>query len=135
MHCRVYCIRGVGKMRISDLSKRLGIRIYTLRYYEKEGIIQNIARDEKGRRVYTENDAKWLEFIIRLRKMQMPIQKMKRYAQLRYGGDVTISERRSLLESHRQTLEAKVNELKDSIAFLDRKIQVYDAMEGKTYGE
>ncbi|GGL61891.1 MerR family transcriptional regulator [Sporolactobacillus putidus] len=63
-------------MRIAALSKRLNISSYTLRYYEKIGIIQNIKRDGNGQREFTENDVKWLEFVVRLKRMQMP--KVKR---------------------------------------------------------
>lgn len=113
-------------MKISDISKRLGISSYTLRYYEKIGIIKNIKRDEKGQREFTENDARWLEFIVRLKKMQMPIEKMKRYAELRYEGDSTIFERCALLENHKSTLLDKVREFNESISFLNEKIKIYN---------
>lgn len=117
-------------MRIAALSKRLNISSYTLRYYEKIGIIQNIKRDGNGQREFTENDVKWLEFVVRLKRMQMPIEKMKRYAELRYKGNSTIYERCDVLVSHKNALLDKVKELNESIAFLDKKIEIYNKMKG-----
>lgn len=35
----------------------------TPRYYETEGILKNIARDLNGRRIYSDDNIKWLDFI------------------------------------------------------------------------
>lgn len=115
-------------MNISEISKRLNLSVYTLRYYEKIGIIQGITHDAKGRREFTEKDAKWLEYIVRLKKMQMPIEKMKWYANLRYMGNSTVAERCDLLKEHKESLLVKVKDLNESIEFLNYKIDIYNKM-------
>lgn len=42
-------------MRIGEFSGVTGISAYTLRYYEKKGLIC-VNRDSNGRRYYSEND-------------------------------------------------------------------------------
>jgi len=34
----------------------MGFSIYTLRYYDKEGLVPFVARDNAGNRFFTEND-------------------------------------------------------------------------------
>jgi DNA-binding transcriptional MerR regulator len=52
---------------ISEVSRTLEISTYTLRYYEKEKIISP-KRDENGVRAYTDEDVKWLRFVMKLNK-------------------------------------------------------------------
>ncbi|CAG2162931.1 unnamed protein product [Oppiella nova] len=47
---------------ISDISKKTGLSIHTLRYYEQIGLLKNIHRNQSGRRVYTKLDLEWLEW-------------------------------------------------------------------------
>ena len=53
-------------MDIKEVSALTGIKAHTLRYYENIGLINNITRDSNGRREYSENDIKWIEFLKRL---------------------------------------------------------------------
>ena len=48
-----------------------GLSADTLRYYEKEGLLAP-TRDSNGYRVYSERDAAWLAFILRLKETNMP---------------------------------------------------------------
>ena len=43
-------------MKIKEVSKITGMSIDTLRYYEKEGLLDYVKRDENGRRNYGEED-------------------------------------------------------------------------------
>lgn len=102
-------------MNISEISKLLCISSDTLRYYEKIGLIKNIKRDASGKREYSEQDLKWIEFLLRLKKIRMPIEKIKIYANLRYIGDTTVKDRRTMLEEQKEKLLTQINEIKNSI--------------------
>lgn len=67
---------------IGEFSKLIGISAFTLRYYEKEELIAP-QRRENGRRVYSEDDISWVEFIKRLKDTGMPIKEIKKYAKLK----------------------------------------------------
>ncbi|HBE78509.1 MAG TPA: MerR family transcriptional regulator [Firmicutes bacterium] len=114
---------------ISEIAEKLGITTPTLRYYEKLGIIKNIERSTNGIRNYSEKDVNWLQFLLRLKKMKMPLAQIIRYAELRYQGDKTIGERRRILFLQKEHLLSQISELRDSLDYLEQKIQIYNAME------
>ena len=60
IHCKNVSITfsGVIFMRIGEIAKAAGISEYTLRYYEKKGLIR-VRRDDAGRRCYDESDMEW----------------------------------------------------------------------------
>lgn len=122
-------------MYISEVSKELKISTHTLRYYEKIGLIKDINRDISGNRVYYEKDVKWIKFLLRLKKLKMPIKKIKLYSELRYKSDETISERSKLLEEQKKQLLSQVEEIENSIKFLDEKIQIYKIMGRRNQNE
>lgn len=115
-------------MTISELASQLGLSAHTLRYYEKIGLIRDVDR-VGGRRSYSRRDVVWLEFIKRLKNTGMPLKQIQEYSDLRYAGDVTISQRKAMLLSHRQDLEANIAQLQAHLEALDVKIETYNHME------
>lgn len=59
---------------IGTFSKLTDLSVDTLRYYEKEGIICP-RRGANGRRVYSDEDKTWIDFIKKLKDTAMPIKK------------------------------------------------------------
>lgn len=57
-------------MTIGEFSVITGISAYTLRYYEKKGLLR-VNRDSGGRRDYSEDDIEWVKFIRRLKDTGM----------------------------------------------------------------
>ena len=95
-------------MTIGEISKATNISEYTLRYYEKKGLIR-VKRDSVGRRIYEESDIEWVKFIQRL-----------------YGGDVTMPERLSMLKKHRKYVLEQQTKWKEYLDNLDNKIMFYE---------
>lgn len=116
-------------MYIGDLSRRTGLSVDTLRYYEKIGLLAPALRDRGGRRVYDAAALDWIAFLTRLRATGMGIADMLRYAELRRRGDATASERRRMIEAHRARILADVAALTATAAVLDDKIETYRAIE------
>lgn len=123
------------ELEISEVSKITKLKPHTLRYYESIGLIKAIKRNESGKRVYTEKDLKWLEFLIRLRETGMNISKMKEYARLRYLGDDTISERKSIMQEHLASIDEEIKRLLEAKKFVENKIQIYIEMEEDINGK
>lgn len=119
----------VNKMcyTIGQMSEKIGLSIDTLRYYEKEGLIIP-KRDSNNRRVFDETDIKWIEFIKRLKETGMRLADIKTYAKLREQGEETIEERLVLLTQQTSVLLDKQQELANNLAFLDKKIALYQEM-------
>ncbi len=59
-------------MTIKDIEKTLGVPRATIRFYEKEGLI-NPKREENGYRTYSDEDVEVLKKIIILRKMGLSV--------------------------------------------------------------
>ncbi len=125
----------MAELEISEVEKLIGIKAHTLRYYESIGLIRNIKRNSSGKRVYSEQDLKWLEFITRLRATGMKISNMVKYAELRYIGDETVTERKSILKEHLISIEKEIQILLDSKDFVSKKIDIYNEMEEKINGK
>ena len=116
-------------MKIGELSKKCGLSIDTLRFYEKIGLTPKPPRDGGGHRVYDPAIMQWLGFLARLKETDMPLKKQIEYAKLRAMGNKTAAMRRVLLENHLQELMAKQTRLKDNISTLKTKITIYRQIE------
>ena len=112
-------------MLISDIAKKTGLSIHTLRYYEQIGLLKNIHRNQSGRRVYTQLDLDWLEWIKRLKSTGMPLEQMQEFAQLRLEGDQTLKQRQLLLMQHSQKLKQEIQRLNQELDIVDYKIEFY----------
>lgn len=112
-------------MRIGDLSRRSGVGIDTLRYYERIGLLPRAPRDGGGRRDYDDAALVWLAFLRRLKVTGMPLAEMRRYAVLRAAGQSTEPERRALLEAHRARVAARMVDMQAALQALDAKIAGY----------
>lgn len=109
---------------IGEFSRRTGLGIHTLRYYEQEQLLTP-KRNAANRRRYSEEDVPWVEFILRLKATGMPIREIKRYAALRREGDGTLEVRMELLVRHREALEERIRELERHREKLAEKISFY----------
>lgn len=109
---------------IGEFSAISGISTYTLRYYEKENLIIP-RRKDNGRRTYTENDIRWIEFIKRLKDTGMPIKEIQSYAELRAQGDATLEARMEMLVEHRTLLVDEIAAMQENLSKLDNKIEYY----------
>jgi len=112
-------------MKIGDLARRSGLTAYTIRYYERIGLLPHANRDRSGQRDYDVSILTWIAFLDRLKTTGMPIREMLRYAALRDLGPATASERRALLETHRDRVQARVADLQGCLLVLDDKIAGY----------
>ena len=57
-------------MTIAEASKKLNLSAYTLRYYEKIGLIPEVSRTKSGIRNYTEKDLEHLQSVICFRNAE-----------------------------------------------------------------
>lgn len=64
---------------IGEAATRLGIPESTIRYYEKQGLLPRMERDEAGRRIFTEDYLVFLKIILYLKNTQMPISQIRQY--------------------------------------------------------
>ena len=132
-------------LTIGKMAQQCGLTSHTLRYYERIGLIQSVARGTDGHRRYSAQDIAWVSFITRLKATGMPISRMLEFAAFRRDGDRTIPARRALLETHMEQVHAHILELESCLAALQDKVSHYRSVEssmtssppsrkGKTHG-
>lgn len=109
---------------ISEFSKLCHLSIYTLRYYEKEGLLKP-SRDSGNRRKYSATDLNWVAFINRLKDTGMPLKEIKHYSDLRREGNSTLEERMELLNHHTHRLDKEIEQLLEHRKKLTQKIIYY----------
>jgi DNA-binding transcriptional MerR regulator len=108
-----------------EIADKTGFSLDTLRYYERIGLLDDIARNSGGQRVFTEDDVAWLRILRCLRDTGMPIARMVRYAELARGGEDTFLERLAVLEEHDQDIDAKIAHLRVEQDHIRAKIAYY----------
>ncbi|WP_256104326.1 MerR family transcriptional regulator [Streptomyces sp. ODS05-4] len=118
---------GRDRYTISEVAAWTGLTAHTLRWYERIGLMPHVDRSHTGQRRFTNRDLDWLVFVGKLRLTGMPVAAMVRYAELVRAGASTVDERRELLETTRQDVLARIDELTGALAVLDHKIGVYGA--------
>jgi len=110
-------------LTVKEASDFTGLTAHTLRYYERVGLIQPVARNSGGHRRYAQTDLEHLKFLHCLRDSGMSIQGMQQYATLAAQGHVTMDARLELLESHKSEVRARIYELEDKLAIIEAKIK------------
>lgn len=106
--------------------ENLNISAKTLRFYEEQGILPNVTRDEKGRRVYSEQHIDWISFIRCLRETGMPLSKIKEYKELYEVGNPTFLQREEMLKAHKLEVQKKIEENLKHLEEINYKIAMYE---------
>ncbi len=111
---------------ISQVSQLTKLTPYTLRYYDREGLLPFVGRSDSGIRVFTEHDVEMLGLICCLKSTGMPVKQIRQFIDWYAEGDDTLEWRRDMLLEHRQLITAQIEELQHNLAKLDRKVHCYD---------
>lgn len=65
-------------LRIGEMATRAGCQVVTIRYYEKEGLLQQPARSGANYRLYGERDLERLRFILHCRKHGIKLEDIRK---------------------------------------------------------
>lgn len=66
-----------GFMTVGEVSKKMGVTVRTLQYYDKEGLLSPSAESEGGRRLYTDKDLVTLHQIMSLKSLGFSLDDIK----------------------------------------------------------
>ena len=111
---------------ISAAAKKLNISAHTLRYYDKEGLLPFIERNEKGIRIFQEKDFEIMNMIECLKKTGMTIKNIKSFIDLCITGDSTIEQRLCFMQQRRQAVLAQIEQMQKTLHMLDYKCWYYE---------
>lgn len=113
-------------MLISEVAKRTGLSVHTLRYYEKEGLLKGLARNGSGQRVFSASDLEWIVWIKRLKSTGMKLADIRRFAQLRLHGDTSLAARKQILIDHSHALKNAIESQQKELSIVEAKISAYE---------
>ncbi len=110
-----------------QVADKTGFSLDTLRYYERIGLLDGVARTPGGQRSFSDDDVAWLGILRCLRNTGMPIARMLRFADLARDDD-TVPERIDLLEEHDRAVGERIAELVAQREHIREKIRYYRSL-------
>ena len=119
---------------IGEAAVKMGLTPYTLRYYDREGLLPFVERSVNGVRLFGEKDFEWIQMIECLKKSGMPIKKIKTFIDWYVEGNPTIEKRRDMFYERKAYVEEQIEMLKETLDMLKYKCWFYDTAlaEGST---
>ncbi|MEL6893869.1 MAG: MerR family transcriptional regulator [Actinomycetota bacterium] len=109
----------------AEMADRTGVSLDTLRYYESEGLLADVARAANGHRRYSQDDVLWIEVLRCLRETGMTIEQLRHYCRLGERGPATKPERKRILLEHRALVERQIAERRHALELIDHKLVHY----------
>ena len=116
------------ELSIGDVARETGLSVHALRYYEREGLMlsQSVARGTGGHRRYSQQEVNWLRICIKLRASGMPLEQIRRLAELVRAGPGNERQRLELLREQQVRVEHQLAELEECLRIITRKVGVYE---------
>lgn len=94
-------------MKIGELAQKAGVDVQTIRYYEREGLLDAPARTGSGYRAYGPQHLERLTFVRHCRSLDMPLAEIKRLIDLSSDRAVSCEQVDQLVRSHLDRVRAK----------------------------
>ena len=110
-------------MRIGELAHKAGVDVQTVRYYEREGLLEAPSRTGSGYRAYGPEHLERLNFVRHCRSLDMPLAEVKRLLELSGEKGISCDEVNALVRAHLARVQAKRKSLED----LERKLAALNA--------
>src|SRR6266404_2317883 len=101
-----------ANLPIGELSKRSGVNIETIRYYERVKMLAPPPRTASGRRVYDLTDLRILAFIRRSRELGFSLDEIRALLCLGGPGQASCGEVREIATRHLGDIRAKIGDLR-----------------------
>jgi DNA-binding transcriptional MerR regulator len=112
---------------INEVAALFDVTAHTLRYYDKEGLLPFVGRNEAGNRIFSDQDLVLVKLICCLKNTGMPIKEIKRYIEMLMEGEHTVDTRREMILAQRKEVLRQMDELKKNLNILDLKAAFYDS--------
>lgn len=112
---------------IKTVAQKTGLSIYTLRFYDKQGLLPFVSRDASGYRAFTDGDLQLLHTICCLKDTGMKIRDIREYVACVMQGPQSIPQRKHLLQDHRHTILAQQAALQRNLQEIDMKLTIYES--------
>ncbi|MFT8329151.1 MAG: MerR family transcriptional regulator [Oenococcus oeni] len=105
---------------ISEIAKQYNFSASAIRYYESQELIK-IPRDESGQRFFDPKTKERIRLLVHLRQAGLSMVEMKNYLNHLQDHDYEVR----LLEQSHKRLTDKIEQMKQTLNFLDYKIEYH----------
>lgn len=116
---------------IKEVSEMFQLSIYTLRYYDKKGLLPFVSKNSSGYREFTDSDIEFIHTICCLKGTGMAIKDIRTYIEFCMVGTSTIAKRKELLSNHRSKVLQDIETLKTNLKGVEQKLDVYGSKNAK----
>jgi len=99
-----------------------------LRYYEKENLLPQIARNSQKYRQYTDEDIEWIKMIQCMRMANIPIHSIKDYVSLLIQGGETLEQRFVMVQNHMEDIKKQMICLQNAFDLTHKKLLFYEKL-------
>ncbi len=113
-------------MNIKEASQQTGVTATTIRYYEKEGLIPAIDRNDVGVRAIDDRIIRRINFVKTMRAAGMSIEALKEYIRLFDAQEDNTAQQFKLLNEQIVIMEEKRDDLQTAIDHLRWKVDHYE---------
>lgn len=111
---------------IKEMSELTGLPASTLRYYDKEGLLPSLRRNENNIRIFTEDDYQTLRLIECLKKSGLLLRDIKEYMIMARQGNDTLKGRLAIFYRRRKMLKKEMKNLIDVMSVIEYKCWYYE---------
>lgn len=99
-------------MKIGELASRAGCDVETVRFYEREGLIEAPARDASGYRRYEDRHLTRLSFVRHLRSLDIPLSEVRQLLDCAARPDQSCAQVNELLDGHIALVRQRLRSLR-----------------------
>jgi MerR family mercuric resistance operon transcriptional regulator len=100
-----------GTMTVGTVANRAEVKIDTIRYYERQGLLPKASRTRSGYRTFNEATVQRLRFIKNAQALGFTLKEVKQLLAMRVTGGSTCSDLRDCAESKVADIERKIESL------------------------
>ena len=129
-------------MTIQEVAEQTGISAYTIRFYEKAGVLPRIKRMSNGIRQFSEADVVFLHFLMRLKQTGMSLEDIMEFTEdgcmrerLQRGDGIpqfVVEKRIAVLRRHQQQLYEQRRNLDALLMAVEQKLDFYEQCQNDT---
>lgn len=110
---------------IGEVAKLMNLTVPTLRYYDDQGLLINVKRDNSGNRIFDQKDIDALILIDCLKSSGMKIKEIKRFMDLCLLGNDSLEDRLEFFKKQELTIKAEIKKLQTNMDMIKYKQWYY----------
>ena len=111
---------------VHQVAQNFQVSPHTIRYYDSQHLFPEVARDEHGARVFTQEQMDWLGMVLCLRSTGLSVAEIRRFVELAEKGPSTVRERYEIILAQKRRAEAERAAIDHKLEILERKLAHYE---------